>query len=119
MKREIAMAWVEALRSESYKQGQNFLAAYHAYCCLGVLCHVVKAPSTGLLSGVVRFDGTASVVPESVRTATGLSECAGTRSDRGRIQIGENFYSDLAEANDRGVPFTQIADYIEENWEAL
>lgn len=50
MKRDIAMRWVEALRSEKYVQGQNNLLTYECdsdtyetvakHCALGVLCEL-------------------------------------------------------------------------------
>ena len=47
MDQEIKTAWVTALRSGEYKQAQGFLKRGYDdgsvnYCCLGVLCEVVK-----------------------------------------------------------------------------
>lgn len=43
MKKEIADKWVAALRSGKYQQGKNVLSANeNSFCCLGVLCDVVK-----------------------------------------------------------------------------
>lgn len=33
-------AWIEALRSGEYQQGEGLLKEYDYYCCLGVLCDV-------------------------------------------------------------------------------
>lgn len=43
MKKEVAKAWVEALRSGKYKQGKGWLRQEEpgvepTFCCLGVLC---------------------------------------------------------------------------------
>jgi len=38
--KEIKKAWIEALRSGKYKQGQLSLKHNNCYCCLGVLCEI-------------------------------------------------------------------------------
>ena len=44
MDKIIKRKWVKALRSRKYKQGLNQLKSLEpeAYCCLGVLCEVMK-----------------------------------------------------------------------------
>lgn len=42
MNQEIKKQWVEALRSGKYKQGKFKLKRNDQYCCLGVLCDIVK-----------------------------------------------------------------------------
>lgn len=47
MKKEIAMRWIEALRSGKYMQGKGRLRSfYDEFCCLGVLCnlHAIEHP---------------------------------------------------------------------------
>jgi len=39
---ELAKKWIEALRSGKYKQGEGQLVGVNKFCCLGVLCDVVK-----------------------------------------------------------------------------
>jgi hypothetical protein len=41
MKPEIKKAWVEALRSGKYKQGQQALSTHGHHCCLGVLLEIL------------------------------------------------------------------------------
>ena len=42
MKKEIKEKWINALRSEEYKKGSYALKNTDKYCCLGVLCDLVK-----------------------------------------------------------------------------
>ena len=41
MNRDVALNWVDALRSEHYKQGKGRLCYGDSYCCFGVLCEVL------------------------------------------------------------------------------
>lgn len=38
--KDIKKAWVEALRSGKYEQGEDYLKKDNCYCCLGVLCEI-------------------------------------------------------------------------------
>jgi len=42
MKQEIKKRWVAALRSGEYRQGKIQLKKENKFCCLGVLCDIVK-----------------------------------------------------------------------------
>lgn len=42
MKREIKEAWLRALKSGEYEQGELHLEKDLKYCCLGVLCKVLN-----------------------------------------------------------------------------
>jgi hypothetical protein len=45
---EVITEWLRALRSGEYKQGRRVLKDDDgAYCCLGVLCELVGAPTEG------------------------------------------------------------------------
>lgn len=39
---EVKQLWVDALRSGKYVQGRDFLNKDNKFCCLGVLCDIVK-----------------------------------------------------------------------------
>ena len=42
-------AWIAALRSGQYKQGQYYLESCGKFCCLGVLCHMLhQRPELGI-----------------------------------------------------------------------
>lgn len=108
-KYELRKKWVEALRSNKYRQGMGYLRTQDSYCCLGVLCDVY---------GVVwEFDreqcsweahGKKSVCPFLVQQAVGMC------TPEGLFDGGT-----LARMNDRGDSFEEIADVIESEPEGL
>lgn len=100
--------WLAALRSGNYTQGHGQLRTeanepesndtvlcYETrFCCLGVLCEVVKA-ETGIL-----YNGESGILPDAVRHETRFTFTH---------EMGE-----LIQMNDvRGKDFGDIADYIE------
>jgi len=92
----IQKQWVAALRSGEYPQGRNFMVCNGKYCCLGV-----AAKCFGLDHD--RF------------YLTNKSwESLGLRDSEGTFTYIPNFYGSLAQMNDRGVPFTKIADLMEQ-----
>jgi len=46
MTKKVKAAWVAALRSGKYSQGQRHLEYGGKYCCLGVLCAITKHKQT-------------------------------------------------------------------------
>ena len=119
MKKEIAKIWVAALRSGKYKQGTSYLRKGDEFCCLGVLCDLaIKAdvideaiPHPSGRQGIFCFDdGSTEMLPKTVQEWSGLN------SDDGAIAA---VHHDLASFNDDGKPFSEIADIIEANVEAL
>lgn len=96
--------WVRALRSGEYKQGQEELIVgeWKSYCCLGVLA--------------------AEMVPEYIRPvdkgsrALGVDGYTGALPDDLAVMFGldEDSQDTLANKNDDGESFCQIADWIEE-----
>lgn len=111
MKKELKERWITALRSGNYKQSQGCLQDQYGWCCIGVLCNIV--------------DGTKWGKPD---------ESSETKVDQQPYDFGNGVFVDmpprewlenrglpygaakeLAEMNDNGVPFIQIAEYIEEN----
>lgn len=113
MKKDVAEKWVAALRSGLYKQGRNALKSKDGYCCLGVLCDI---------SGVDTFDtdefgdeyylGHCSNLPDQV------VQYAGVRG-KDPLPIEGSLGFSLANLNDRGDTFEQIATVIEKNWRIL
>lgn len=94
MKREIRDRWTAALRSGEYEQGVGSFEEDGKHCALGVLCDVMGLPTT--VRGVGNWGA-----------ARGLLEGVSPH--------------DIAERNDSGgedcepMPFTHLADWIEEN----
>jgi hypothetical protein len=109
MNHNIKTKWVAALRSGDYKQTKGALrrppgADYpEGYCCLGVLCEVVK-PNAPWLKDGDRYTllGAAGVAPQSIVQQLGL-----TFDDQGAYNL-------LPHMNDGGRTFEEIADFIEE-----
>jgi hypothetical protein len=115
---DIAMQWVAALRSKRWKQTQGTLKDEHGNCCLGVLCEVLnKRYVLRVYDGKYEFDGSTATLPHDVRQRAQIK--TGEAAPFRRVTIdGATFYS-LADANDGGCTFEQIADWIEEHWEEL
>lgn len=120
MKKEIADMWVAALRSGDYKQGKGVLGrtlpdGSEEYCCLGVLCDLAVLETTDMVSvteastGIKRFNYQTETLPVLVQKWAKIATPAG------RIP----FMASLAEMNDAGTPFTEIADLIEKHWKDL
>lgn len=92
LKVDIKGDWLAALRSGQFQQGQGTLhdRQFNTYCCLGVLEKVCHIPASA--SGVY------------------LNEAAAAR-----VGLSKKTQHRLADKNDSGMTFAQIADYIETN----
>lgn len=93
MDAEAKAKWIAALRGGKYKQAQGALRAAHGFCCLGVLCDVIAPEEWD--GGVFRAQEV--FLPEPLSNDIGGKDI------------------DLAEMNDSGLSFAEIADWIEEN----
>ena len=121
---DLAIAWVDALRSGKYKQTTRWLRDDDAFCCLGVACELFRQ-THGDGEWVTMPDATARVfvldnvhitkiLPSRVRTALGLRGNDGeygASSQAKRVSLALN--------NDRGMSFSEIADIIESEPEGL
>jgi len=122
MKQEFKDIWVKALRSDEYKQTKGSLRNADGFCCLGVLCDLVK-DEVGIdwaeadPWGVTYFGDMASVLPARVyilaELRTGSPKVKKPDGFKGRGSEGLDT-STLADLNDNGYTFEQIADIIEE-----
>ena len=108
-------AWVKALRSGEYKQGDGALRkeedGQERFCCLGVLCDLVEPNQWRQLNGewcnsTAADDG--GMPREGLQEKLGLTRKI-NRSGRNNQSIAEK----LAAMNDNGQTFKQIADWIE------
>jgi len=118
--KEFATKWIETLRTTTEKQGRKGLLADDGYCCLGIAC----------LVGGATPDDIYSKEGETV-----ISDFSESKDKKYHFKISDKeFYdkippelkgacvnnilvSKLVELNDSGVPFKEIADWIEENVE--
>ena len=123
MKRKIAKKWVEALRSGQYVQGKESLcqqdgASKETFCCLGVLCDLYArevndgsgflddvAPASGNYLFRIGMTGSVdeTILPNEVMSWSGM------QSDNGESGEGDC----LAQRNDKGQTFEEIANKIE------
>lgn len=105
--KDSAKKWVEALRSGKYKQAKNVLydEKTGGYCCLGVACQLYNEefPEDKVNTGEGETQDLSSEYCE-VRKWLGLLSCTG------HLVSG---LGSLAELNDKGVDFTEIANIIE------
>jgi len=112
----IKAQWLEALRSGEYKQGRECLRQDDKdailYCCLGVLCDLHrKATGTHQWEAlsdedlIYSYAHNEKYLPATVEYWAKLPFKVGSISAEGI----------LAEANDDGVDFPTIADWIEAN----
>ena len=124
MKKKKAMHLVKVLRSGTYKQGYHALVDNNdCFCVLGVACN----ESTTDLEWVKGLGMTSLwsigrefyLLPQKIQKEYGFYDRAGKRRDGERIKIGPQCYDSLTSANDDGVSFKDLADYIEKNYKEL
>lgn len=121
MNPEIKTRWVTALLSGKYKQGAGYLNENDRFCCLGVLCDVVKDElkidwyENPEDEDFAIFDGKSQFLPKSVSVYAGLGINDDVRvpfiydPEDGEVMVP------LSELNDEGISFIKIAELIEEN----
>ena len=117
MNPQIKQKWVDALRSGDYQQGRNYLRTDNGFCCLGVLCDLYGKENNVEWNLAVAEDGDRDYyefqdktgrIPLSVVEWAGVEDCNPYICGRS-----------LAERNDTGSTFNEIADLIQEhlqNW---
>lgn len=106
--------WIQALRSGGYKQADGVLRNGDKFCCLGVACDLYAQDHPDAHWGdrlpFAEFyedgesDGYNDLLPPAVRDWLGL-RTYGARWFDGALS--------LAQMNDEGATFTEIADVIE------
>lgn len=131
MKKEIAEEWVAALRSGDYQQGQRSLRTHDAkFCCLGVLCDLARSAGIGSWSGCNYVVNTEDPHSGLARQSDcnylppAVVEWAGANSSTPRLaeppdDISFDPDGFLANMNDAGASFTDIANLIEKHWSEL
>ena len=115
--------WLAALRSGDYLQARDDLRVVDehgvdSYCCLGVLCDLYRKDVGGAWgSGTHDSDGTFRADNGSISSGSTLNETlhrwAGVPVSRIRVHAPDKTDT-LAELNDMGCSFSEIADLIEE-----
>lgn len=102
--------WIAALRSEKYIQAGGSLKSSGGFCCLGVACDI---------SGIKWEKGSNYFMTPSKNTAFPDGEDLSADVMNSLRSTNSGKASDamhkLADLNDFGSSFTQIANWIEEN----
>ena len=123
MIKEVKDKWVAALRSGDYQQTKEFLQDSDGFCCLGVLCDLYinehDSPSSERYQRWKKLcefqDGTLLDLHDNLLLPRAVREWSGVNSSDGNLRNG----TCLTALNDEGMPFSEIADTIEDKWEAL
>lgn len=115
MKEEIKNKWVEALRSGKYLQGKEALRNYNSFCCLGVLCDLYDNTKWAEQEGDCIPYGTEQWAQDD-HLSNKVKAWADMRSHDGELPVPDQT---LAEMNDGGANFEEIADTIEKHWKDL
>lgn len=124
MKPEIHAAWIADLRSGQHEQVRAILCDGTGFCCLGRLTELYIAANPGkmqfrhLLYSWTHLDG--GTATERSSTPTPVMAWAGLRSTLGNIDnddipssSDDDAVDSLANLNDAGLSFSEIADVIE------
>lgn len=118
MNKEIKSKWIKALKGGDYMQAEDALAdGAGGYCCLGVLCEITKIETGGKWVGHGNFAqgedsmGVGGTLPNFVKEYVGMSSNEGALMTPRKV--GGEMYSTLAQLNDNGLTFGEIADIIE------
>lgn len=110
MPRKLLAAWLEALRSGKYRQGRGRLERDGAYCCLGLLqqCIDEKVERRDFVP-----DKPAFALPSHAWLISHGVQFLGTSGSTSNDPIVWEANETLSGLNDKGVPFSEIADFIE------
>lgn len=123
MKKSIAMKWADALESGEYAQGEGCLRnELNEFCCLGLLCNMHAQAKPKLAKDQTNpnvYFGNDQFPPAVV-----WKTWAGMKSNDGSFveNIDEDGWeetNDLANLNDGGTSFAEIAQIIRKHYKEL
>jgi len=102
MNKKIKRKWLTVLRNGSYAQTRGTLVDEDGYCCLGVLCDIVNPNKWGYNERYNEWSHmkSAGLPSKTVYRISGLDK---------------DLAGDLADMNDSGDTFEEIADRIEKD----
>lgn len=108
--------WIEALRSNQYQQGREYLHNQDSFCCLGVACAIFPDQAGQALPDpddplIYEYNGNASTAPLGIVDHLGLFGYCGESRD---CKQNEK----LTALNDKGHTFLEIADLLTAHPEA-
>jgi len=118
MKRDLAMKWCEALESGKYQQAIGALRnSVNSFCCLGVACDLVAPRDWETIDD----DGKPYMTSDSYYPPEPIQDTYGFFTKRVAFNIvpddllekhGTDRHKSLAEVNDNGWTFKQIAAFV-------
>ena len=94
-------AWLKALESGKYRQGNSYLYCDGGFCCLGLATHLVD-------------ENHPSLAPQERDPYISVGEMTSDDINEKYNFVGENL-DNLSEMNDGGGTFEEIARHIREN----
>jgi hypothetical protein len=112
LRKVLRRAWLKDLMSGQFKQTKDMLYNRGRYCCLGVACKTyerVTGEKLGFKRGEVLADSVFTG-GSAVRDAFGFGDACG-----GSVVIDDKAQS-LAQHNDAGVKFQDIAKAMAKKW---
>lgn len=111
----IKQLWLDALRSGEYEQGAGRLHSEGGFCCLGVLCDLYAKENgaswtqpTSDEPNDYGMNGEYVYLPKDIAQWANINQF-------GVIVRGDHNHIDLADMNDKGQTFVEIAEAIDEN----
>ena len=111
MNQIIKQKWLDALRSGQYEQTRANLRNKHGFCCLGVLCDLYVKEYTDV--NWVYQDSRYQLINNKATLPYEVREWAKLKESNPLVKSGDGLTS-LAELNDGGKTFNEIAQVIEE-----
>ena len=121
MKKSISKIWIKALRSGEFNQGSVFLERDGKYCALGVLSLLSLMGGKCTYNcdgGVGLFDNKRSGLSFNTMKWAEISNFLEADAPFAPFYLSGKM-SSIAEINDSGMNFNQIADLIEKHWKIL
>lgn len=119
MKENIKDLWIKALRSGEFRQCKNRLEANGKYCALGVLAALALTESQCSWNKGGRYDGKRYSLSAGIMHWAGIAQSDDrylTKS-AGKVEFKiKGKVTTIADLNDSGMSFTQIAAIIEDHW---
>lgn len=117
---KIKKRWIKALRSGKYKQTKGVLHNEDGFCCLGVLCDLVKKELklewklSETRSDVYDIPVYTICRGKCYHLPRKVADYAKLKQTDPSVSIDRHDVYSLANANDEGFTFNEIADIIEE-----
>ena len=114
--------WLKALETTNELQGTSRLHTIENnkdyFCCLGIACVTLKLPKEKI-NNEIHYLSRAMVGANNMyapKTAVVLLKLRSSAGDlKNPVKMDEGICSSLAEMNDAGISFKEIADYIRQN----